>query len=200
MSSLGQPSSAPPSWPGCQWTTSSIFLASAKSLSVMPLAAWFFSLHLDPGVRGGDVGMVPGGLGEMADGVDHHQRALPAIGLVFAPDPAVLEIPMGQLLLEPLLDLAIAIGALGRCHRRLSFERVSRLPFSQSITRGFGPINGSLSRSVTKRKQGSGSFAPGARNHNRAAPFWLSRSKRAGHAAVRLVRAFARSAQDAAQS
>ena len=30
--------------PGCQWTTSSIFLASAKSLSVMPLAAWFISL------------------------------------------------------------------------------------------------------------------------------------------------------------
>ena len=33
-----------PQAPGCQCTTSSIFLASAKSLSVMPLAAWFISL------------------------------------------------------------------------------------------------------------------------------------------------------------
>src|SRR4029078_6384480 len=53
----------------------------------------------------------------MADGIDHHQRALPTIGAITAPDPAVFEVPMGQLLFEPLLDLAIAIGTLGRCHR-----------------------------------------------------------------------------------
>ena len=46
--------------------------------------------HLDPGIRSGDVGVVPSRLGQMADGVDHHQRALPARRLVCAPDPAVL--------------------------------------------------------------------------------------------------------------
>src|SRR5581483_213202 len=73
--------------------------------------------HLDPGIGGGDVGMVPGRLGEMADAVDHHQCALPAIGAELPPDPAILEIPVRQLLLEPLLDLCIAIGAFGRCHQ-----------------------------------------------------------------------------------
>ena len=33
----------PSKLPGCHMTTSSIFLASSKSLSVMPLAAWFMS-------------------------------------------------------------------------------------------------------------------------------------------------------------
>src|SRR6201999_2651112 len=67
--------------------------------------------HLDPGIGGGDVGMVPGGLGEMADGVDHHQRALPAMRLVLAPDPAVLVPPMWQLAGEPRLGLVLGIGA-----------------------------------------------------------------------------------------
>ena len=37
------PSSAPPLLPGCHCTTSSIFFANSKSLSVMPLAEWFCS-------------------------------------------------------------------------------------------------------------------------------------------------------------
>src|SRR5581483_9969954 len=37
-SSFGVPSSGPPSLPGCHWITSSIFFASAKSLSVTPFA------------------------------------------------------------------------------------------------------------------------------------------------------------------
>ena len=46
-SSFGVPSStAPSSLPGCHCTTSSIFYASAKSFSVMPLAAWFMSLTI----------------------------------------------------------------------------------------------------------------------------------------------------------
>ena len=56
--------------------------------------------HLDPGVGRGDVRMVPRRLGQMTDGVDHHQRTLPAVGAVLAADPAVLEIPMRQVALE----------------------------------------------------------------------------------------------------
>jgi prepilin-type N-terminal cleavage/methylation domain-containing protein len=45
--SSGVPSSAAPSSrPGCHITTSSILRARAKSLSVMPLAAWFCSFTL----------------------------------------------------------------------------------------------------------------------------------------------------------
>src|SRR5262249_54249509 len=42
---------------------------------------------LDPGIGCGDIRMVPGGFGKMADGVDHHERAFPAIGAIFAADP-----------------------------------------------------------------------------------------------------------------
>src|SRR5260370_30004186 len=56
--------------------------------------------------------MVPGSLGEMADRVDHHQRALPAGGPVFAPDPAVLEIPMRQFGSEALPDLVLSVSPL----------------------------------------------------------------------------------------
>lgn len=42
--SSGVPCSGPPSsLPGCHISTSSIFFASAKSFSVMPLASWFCS-------------------------------------------------------------------------------------------------------------------------------------------------------------
>src|SRR5689334_11205376 len=73
---------------------------------------------LDPGIGGGEVGMVPGGLGEVTDGVDHHQRALPAVGLVAAPDPAILEPPVRQIALQAFLDLGVAVDALGwtLCH------------------------------------------------------------------------------------
>ena len=54
--------------------------------------------------------------GEMADGVDDHQRALPAVGLELPPDPAAFEMPVRQLLLEPFLNLGVAIRTLFRCH------------------------------------------------------------------------------------
>src|SRR3984957_295176 len=57
---------------------------------------------------------MPGGLREVADGVDHHQRALPARGAKSPSDPAVFVAPMGELALEPRLDFVQLIGALFR--------------------------------------------------------------------------------------
>src|SRR3984885_1464727 len=69
---------------------------------------------LDPRVGRGDIRMMPGGLREMADGVDHHQRAFPTRGAKGPPDPAVFVAPMRELALEPRLDFARLIGALFR--------------------------------------------------------------------------------------
>src|SRR5579872_255850 len=68
--------------------------------------------HLDPGVGRRDVGMMPRRLGKMTDRIDYHQRALPAVRLVLAPDPAVLVPPERQLLLQPRLDLVLGESAL----------------------------------------------------------------------------------------
>src|SRR5215510_11070679 len=59
-----------------------------------------------------DVGVMPRGLGEMADRIDHHQRSLPAVGAVLATDPAAFQIPVRQLTLESLCDLRVRIGAI----------------------------------------------------------------------------------------
>src|SRR6185312_8672142 len=67
--------------------------------------------HLDPGIGCGDVGMVPRCLGEMADGVDHHQRAFPAMRAIFAADPAALVKPMRQLVCKPRLDFVLGVCA-----------------------------------------------------------------------------------------
>ena len=50
-------------------------------------------------------GVVPGGFGQVADGVDHHEGAFPAIRAVMAADPAVLQVPVRQLGLQPSFDL-----------------------------------------------------------------------------------------------
>src|SRR6478752_3026737 len=94
---------------------------------------------LDPGIGGGVVGMMPGGLGEMADGIDHHQRALPAVGLVFASDPAAFKIPMRQVLLEPLLDLGIGVSSLRSCHQGDLLKKCGAVLYSQAYPRGFEP-------------------------------------------------------------
>jgi hypothetical protein len=56
--------------------------------------------------------MMPRGLGQMADRVDHHQCSFPAMRAVLAPDPTTFQIPMRQFTLEPLFDLFIRIGAI----------------------------------------------------------------------------------------
>src|SRR5215467_14184572 len=45
----------------------------------------------------------------MPDGVDHHQRALPAVSLVFAPDPPLLQEPVRQLAFQPRNDLLLRV-------------------------------------------------------------------------------------------
>src|SRR4029450_13723097 len=84
---------------------------------------------------------------------------------------------MCPLLLEPLLDFGIAISAFGRCHCRSLLKELRDLPFSRSIARGSGPINGALSPSVETRK-GAGRPTRGGRHRDRAASFRLSRPKR----------------------
>src|SRR5262245_64843237 len=83
--------------------------------------------------------MVPGNLGKLSDGVNHHHRALPAICLVFAPYPAAFEIPMRQLLLEPLLDLGVRVDSLGSCHRRDLLKECGTVLHCQAYPRGFEP-------------------------------------------------------------
>src|SRR5262249_54449097 len=55
-------------------------------------------LELDPELSPGDreIGVMIRGLAEVADRVCQHQRRRPAIGVVLAADPAVLEVPVGQ--------------------------------------------------------------------------------------------------------
>ncbi len=54
--------------------------------------------------------MMPCRLGQMADGVDDHQRALPAMRAVGAPDPALLEPPVTQRAGEASLHLRIGVS------------------------------------------------------------------------------------------
>src|SRR3984885_6277212 len=67
---------------------------------------------LDPRVGRGDIRMMPGRLREMADRVDHHQRALPARGAKSPSDPAIFVAPVGEIAFEPRLDLVRFIDAL----------------------------------------------------------------------------------------
>src|SRR5207247_10915319 len=64
---------------------------------------------LGPRLRPGDleVGVVPGGLGEVADRVRQRQGREPAVRVVLAADPPPLVPPARQLLLKPLLDHVI---------------------------------------------------------------------------------------------
>src|SRR5579872_6560961 len=79
-----------------------------------PLGGVGLQLDLDPRIGSGDIRMMPGGLGEMADRVDHHQRPLPARGAEAAPDPAVFVAPVRKLALEPGLDLVRFVSSFFR--------------------------------------------------------------------------------------
>src|SRR6266498_3331884 len=61
--------------------------------------------HLPPGHL--EVGVVPGGLGEVADRVHQRQGREPAVRVVLAADPPPLVPPARQLLLKPLFDHVI---------------------------------------------------------------------------------------------
>src|SRR6516225_6413073 len=102
---LGVPWSTEPV-SGFQRIAASMRLASSKSRCVMPLLAWLRSLtQTFPGHL--QVRMVPGRLGQEADGVDHREGRQPAVGVVLPADPASLVPPPRQLALEPLLDLLV---------------------------------------------------------------------------------------------
>src|SRR5208282_3998997 len=75
--------------------------------------------------------MVPGGLCEVADRVDHHQRPLPARGAKSPSDPAVFVMPVRKLAAEPRLDLVWLISALFRIlgHRRSSDRQMREKPY-----------------------------------------------------------------------
>src|SRR5262245_29844354 len=63
--------------------------------------------------------MVPGGLGEVPNRVNHHQRTLPAARLVCSPDPAVLQAPLRQVLLKPCSDLRVGHGFFALCRHNV---------------------------------------------------------------------------------
>src|SRR5437870_4874772 len=58
-------------------------------------AAGRVRLQLDPHLAPGDgqVGMVPGGLAEVTDGIGEHERRGPAVRVIFAAQPAVFQVP-----------------------------------------------------------------------------------------------------------
>src|SRR5262245_35731742 len=55
-------------------------------------------LELDPefSPSDGQVGVVPGSLAQVADGVGEHEGCRPAVGVVLASQPAVFEVPLAQ--------------------------------------------------------------------------------------------------------
>ena len=61
-------------------------------------AAGVVRLELHPEFAPGhrQVGVMPGGLAQVADRVHRHERLRPAIGVVLAAEPAVFEIPAGE--------------------------------------------------------------------------------------------------------
>src|SRR4051812_7292917 len=52
--------------------------------------------------------MVPRGFGEMANGIDYHQRGLPAAGFEFAANPSVFVIPVRQFDRQSLFDFSFS--------------------------------------------------------------------------------------------
>src|SRR5262249_364010 len=88
------------------------FLRQLEVLVGNPLGRVVLQTHLHPCIRCGDIRMMPGGLGQMADCIDHHQSSLPTMGTILAPDPAAFQIPMRQITLESLFDLFIRVGAI----------------------------------------------------------------------------------------
>src|ERR1700733_15293309 len=69
------------------------------------LRAVVLQFDLDPSVGRRDIGMMPGGLRQVADRVSTHQRALPAGGAKSPSDPPIFVAPMRNLAFEPRLDL-----------------------------------------------------------------------------------------------
>src|SRR3954469_5195527 len=78
-------------------------------------------LHPELAPRDRQVGVVVRRLADVADGVDDHQRALPAVGVVLPSQPAALEVPAVEAVVDDLrLDLLVGVGLeLVLCrHRR----------------------------------------------------------------------------------
>ena len=71
-------------------------------------------LHPELAPRHGEVGVVVGGLAQEADGVHRHQRLRPAVGVVLAADPAVLQVPLGEAVFDQFgRDVGVGVGAVG---------------------------------------------------------------------------------------
>ena len=92
-------------------------LGQFKVLVRDPLRGMILQANLNPGIGRGDVRMVPGCLGEVTNGVDDHQRTFPTVGAILATYPAILQVPVGQIALEPLLNLFIG----GQRERNVAF-------------------------------------------------------------------------------
>src|ERR671919_2240828 len=73
--------------------------------------------QLAPGHR--QVGVMVGRLGQVADGVDEHERRRPAVGVVLAPQPPAVDVPAVEAVLLDLgLDLlfGVRLELCGRLH------------------------------------------------------------------------------------
>src|SRR3984893_6502436 len=75
-----------------------------------PLGGMVLEADFDPSVRGGEIRMVPSGLGQMTYRVDHHKRAFPARRPIRAANPTSFIDPARQFSFEARPDLGFAIG------------------------------------------------------------------------------------------
>src|SRR5271168_1672786 len=93
------------------------FLDFFRELEVLvrdPLGGVVHEPNLDPRVRRRDIRVMPCRLGEMTDGVDHHQRALPTVRLILPTNPTAFVTPMRKIALQSRGDFFLRIRSLGR--------------------------------------------------------------------------------------
>src|SRR5271154_1547660 len=79
-----------------------------------PLGGVVHEPNLDPRVRCRDIRVMPCRLGEMTDGVDRHQRALPTMSLIFPTNPTAFVTPMRKIAPQSCGDFFLRIRSLGR--------------------------------------------------------------------------------------
>src|SRR3984957_15318891 len=105
------------------------FLDFFRELEVLvgdPLGGVVHEPNFDPRVRRRDIRMMPCRLGEMTDGVDRHQRALPTMRLIFPTNPTAFVTPMRKIALQSRGDFFLRICSLVRFFGHSTSPRVFR--------------------------------------------------------------------------
>src|SRR5271154_7523237 len=116
-----------------------------------PLGGMVHEPNLDPGVRRRDIRVMPCRLGEMPDGVDHHQRALPTMRLIFPTNPTAFVTPMRKIALQARGDVFLRVRSLRRFFGHSTTPRAFH-----SATRGLPALAKVVGRKHYKLELGFG--------------------------------------------